>query len=54
MNERLGILHLSDIHASAQSKTNLHRLVEQLKNDIQAVQKNHNVKIQMVCKINSG
>ncbi len=58
MNERLGILHLSDIHASAQSKTNLHRLVEQLKNDIQAVQKNHNVKIQMICisgdLINSG
>ena len=58
MNERLGILHLSDIHASAKSKTTLHRLVEQLKKDIHAVQKNHNVKIQMVCisgdLINSG
>ena len=58
MNERLGILHLSDIHASAKSKTTLHRLVEQLKNDVHAVQKNHNVKIQMVCisgdLINSG
>ena len=48
MNERLGILHLSDIHASAKSKTTLHRLVEQLKKDIHAVQENHNVKIQMV------
>lgn len=58
MNERLGILHLSDIHASTKTKTALHRLVEQLKNDIQTVQKNHNVKIQMICisgdLINSG
>lgn len=58
MNERLGILHLSDIHASTKSKTVLHHLVEQLKRDIQAVQKERNVKIQMVCisgdLINSG
>ena len=58
MNERLGILHLSDIHASSKSKVTIQRLVERLKTDIQTIQERQNVSIKMICisgdLINSG
>ena len=58
MNERLGILHLSDIHASAKSKVKIQRLVERLKADIQTIQERRNVLIKIICisgdLINSG
>ena len=49
MNERFGILHLSDIHASTKTKTTIQRLVEQLITDLQNIQKNHSVQIRMIC-----
>ena len=49
MNERLGILHLSDIHASAKSKVKIQRLVERLKADIQTIQERRNVLIKIIC-----
>ena len=49
MNERLGILHLSDIHASSKSKVTIQRLVERLKTDIQTIQERQNVSIKMIC-----
>ena len=58
MNERFGILHLSDIHASEKSKVTIQRLVGLLKTDIQTMQERHNVSIKMICisgdLINSG
>ena len=58
MDERIGILHLSDIHASKASKITIQRLVEHLKKDLTALQKHHNVSIKMICisgdLINSG
>lgn len=58
MNERFGILHLSDIHASEKSKATIQRLVDLLKSDIQTMQARHNVSIKMICisgdLINSG
>ena len=58
MNERLGILHLSDIHASSKSKVTIQRLMERLKTDIQTIQERQNVSIKMICisgdLINSG
>lgn len=50
MNERLGILHLSDIHASAKSKLTIQRLVERLKTDIQTIQGQRNVSIKALPK----
>lgn len=49
MNERFGILHLSDIHASTKTKTTIQRLVEQLITDLKNIQKNQSVQIQMIC-----
>ena len=58
MNERFGILHLSDIHASEKSKVTIQRLVGLLKADILTMQERHNVSIKMICisgdLINSG
>ena len=58
MNERLGILHLSDIHACAKSKVTIQRLVDRLKTDIQTIQVQQNVSIKIICisgdLINSG
>lgn len=58
MNERIGILHLSDIHACAENKVTIQHLVELLKKDIQTIQHEKNVTIKMACitgdLINSG
>ena len=58
MTERLGILHLSDIHASAKSRITIQRLVECLKTDIRTIQEQQHVSIKMICisgdLINSG
>lgn len=49
MDKRVGILHLSDIHTSLQSKTKIERLVEALKLDIDVLQDKHSVDIKLVC-----
>lgn len=49
MNERLGILHVSDIHACAKNKATLQRLVDRIKTDIHTIQLQKNVSIKMVC-----
>lgn len=58
MNERFGILHLSDIHASEKTKVTIQRLVGLLKTDILDMQERYNVSIKMICitgdLINSG
>lgn len=58
MNERFGILHLSDIHASEKNKVTIQRLVGLLKTDILDMQERYNVSIKMICitgdLINSG
>lgn len=58
MDERLGILHLSDIHASKANKITIQRLVEHLKTDIATLQERYNVSVKMICisgdLINSG
>lgn len=58
MGERLGILHLSDVHACSENKTTIQRLTDHLKTDLKEIQERHNVSIKMVCisgdLINSG
>lgn len=58
MNKNLGILHLSDIHASLKNKTKLQRLLSLLQADISTLIKNNNIDIKFVCitgdLINSG
>ena len=49
MNERFGILHLSDIHASEKNKVTIQRLVGLLKTDILDMQERYNVSIKMIC-----
>ena len=47
MNERLGILHISDIHACAKNKATLKHLVDRIKTDIQTIQLQKNVSVKM-------
>lgn len=58
MDKRIGILHLSDIHASEKSRGKIQRLVESLKKDLTTLQSHNNVEIKMICVsgdiINSG
>ncbi|MEG0835831.1 MAG: metallophosphoesterase [Christensenellaceae bacterium] len=58
MDERLGILHVSDLHASRENKATIQGLVEHLKTDIAMLQVRHNVSVKMICfsgdLINSG
>lgn len=58
MFNNIGILHLSDIHASSKSKGKISDLVELLNQDLAEIQLQYNTKIHIVCisgdLINSG
>lgn len=58
MDNRFGILHLSDIHACVNNQVTLQGLVKHLISDIEKVQTEYNVTIKVVCisgdLINSG
>ncbi len=58
MDKRIGILHLSDVHASEKSQDTIQRLVTLLKDDVSILKDKYNVDIKMVCisgdLINSG
>ena len=49
MEQNIGILHLSDIHASKNSKTNIKRLVDLLLQDIETLKQLHNVTVNIIC-----
>lgn len=49
MLNNIGILHLSDIHASSKSKNKISDLVELLNQDLDAIQSQYNTKIQIIC-----
>lgn len=54
----IGILHISDIHASVKSQKKITELCELLKSDIKKLQGEHDIKVELVCitgdLINSG
>ncbi len=58
MKKNIGILHLSDLHASIGSKSKIKNLVDLLKDDLERIQLQYNTKIDFVCisgdLINSG
>lgn len=58
MEKSLGILHLSDIHASANNQKELARLTELLKHDLDKLTSEHSIDINAICitgdLINSG
>jgi len=45
----IGILHISDIHASVKSKKKIAELYNALKTDIKKLQNKHDTKIEVVC-----
>ena len=49
MDNRFGILHLSDIHACVNNQVTLQGLVKHLISDIEKVQTEYNVTIKVVC-----
>ena len=58
MDKNIGILHLSDLHASSKTENTIKSLVDLLKNDTKIIQAQHNTDIDFVCisgdLINSG
>ena len=58
MDNQIGILHLSDIHAQNSSRTIISKLTELLINGLTQIQPKHNIVIKAVCisgdLINSG
>lgn len=58
MNGQIGILHLSDIHACATTRSKLNKLMKCLVDDLQHLQLENGVDVDMVCisgdLINSG
>lgn len=58
MDNQIGILHLSDIHAQNSSRTTISKLTKLLINDLTQIQPKHNTVIKAVCisgdLINSG
>ena len=54
----IGILHISDIHASVESQNKITKLCELLKSDIKKLKEEHDTKVELVCitgdLINSG
>lgn len=54
----IGILHISDIHASVESQNKITKLCELLKSDIKKLKDEHDTKVELVCitgdLINSG
>ena len=49
MGQNIGILHLSDIHASSSSKTTVQRLVKLLQEDLLEMKKTHNFSVDAIC-----
>lgn len=58
LDTQIGILHLSDIHASKMTEEKLEKLVELLKQDLITLVSSNNIKIELICisgdLINSG
>lgn len=58
MEKNIGIIHLSDIHASSENKNKICKLVSLLKNDLHKLSKENNIEIKFLCitgdLINSG
>lgn len=58
MEKNIGIIHLSDIHASLNNKNKLERLVKSLKKDLTEVKNEYSLDIKFICitgdLINSG
>lgn len=49
MGQNIGILHLSDIHASRNSRTTVQRLVKLLQEDLLEMKKTHNFSVDAIC-----
>lgn len=49
MEKKLGILHLSDIHASARNQQTITRLTDQLKKDLQQITEENSTEINSIC-----